>query len=486
MINIGYQRNISLFIFPYDWRQSIEKTTNDLNSYLQTKIWKNSPNQKINIVGHSLGGLISRIFTQKNKDKVNQIISVGSPHRGAVQFYKPLEAGEIDRDNTFLWLAEKIILVLNKSTIESDRVTVASKFPVAKDLFPTFNFLKDQSGNEISIDNLTIKNNFLPTYNQNFSDIFPIFTAIYGEKDNNTPAGFVVEPQNIVDKLLGDYSDGKPQESYFDFGDYTILSKSSSQDTDSEKLYFDHGEIISKKEAIKKILGLLNINLSDDQIVEGQVTKISSSIVFLIKSPATMTVEFDGKIYPEDEGIIFISDAQSGSYDLKVQGTDKGKYEVVIGQISENNDIWESINGEITQSPASSQIDNYDIEYNNQIAFSIFPTPTITTTPTTTPTLAPTSTPTPTVTPTLISNVAQISSLVPTIALKSISSSPDVLGISSSQKELITPTIEVNKQTEKKNIIKKSSNIWDYIWASLTSLMLGGIGYLFRKKILKK
>ena len=46
LINIGYQRNISLFIFPYDWRQSIEKTTNDLNSYLQTKIWKNSPNQK--------------------------------------------------------------------------------------------------------------------------------------------------------------------------------------------------------------------------------------------------------------------------------------------------------------------------------------------------------------------------------------------------------------------------------------------------------
>ncbi|MEK7597635.1 MAG: alpha/beta fold hydrolase [Patescibacteria group bacterium] len=486
--NIGYQENVNLFLFPYDWRQSIDRTINDLNSYLQTKIWNNKPNQKINLVGHSLGGLISRIFTQKNKDKVNQIISVGSPHFGAVQFYKPLEAGEIDRENTFLWLAEKIVLVLNKSTLESDRVTIANKFPVAKDLFPTFNFLKDSLGNEISIDNLTIKNIFLPVYNQNFSDIFPLFTAIYGEKDNNTPAGFIVEPQNIVDQLLGNYSDGKPKELYFDFGDYTILSKSASQDTDSEKFYFDHGEIISKKEAIKKILSLLNINFNDDQIVEGQITKISSSLIFFIKSPATMTVEFGSNIYPEDEGIIFIPDAQSGSYDLKIQGTDQGKYEVVVGQISENNDLWESINGEITQFPASFQIDNYDIEYNNQTAFSIFPTPTITPTLVPTVTQTPTTipTPTPTAIPTLTSTVTQISSLVPTVALKSTNSFPDVLGISSSQEELISPTIEATKQTDVKKEINKSTNIWDYVWPSITSLILGGIGYLFRKKILKK
>ena len=205
--NIGYQQNVNLFLFPYDWRQSIEKTTNNLNNYLHEKIWNNKPNQKINIVGHSLGGLVGGIFTQKNKDKVNQIISVGSPHLGVVQVYKPLEAGEIDRANTFLWLAEKIVLTLNKSAIESDRVTITNKFPVAKELFPTFNFLKDSLGNEISIDNLTIKNSFLTSYNQTFSEIFSLFTAIFGEKDNNTSAGYIIEPQNSLDQLLGNYSD---------------------------------------------------------------------------------------------------------------------------------------------------------------------------------------------------------------------------------------------------------------------------------------
>ena len=500
--NVGYQQNVNLFLFPYDWRQSIEKTTNDLNSYLQTKIWNNEPNQKINIVGHSLGGLIARIYTQKNVNKVNKIISVGSPHLGAVQFYKPLEAGEIDRANTFLWLAEKIILILNKSTLESDRVTISNKFPVAKDLFPTFNFLKDLLGNEISIDSLTIKNNFLPFYNQNFPDIFPLFTAIYGEKDKNTPAGYIVEPQSIVNQLLGNYLDGKPKESYFDFGDYTILSNSARQDVDSEKFYFDHGEIITKKETINKILNLLNINFNGDQIVEGQTTKISSSLIFLIKSPATMAVEFNDSKYIEDEGIIFIPDAQSGSYDLKVQGVDQGKYEIVVGQISENNDLWESINGEITQSSASSQIDNYNILYNNQTALSIFPSPTVTPTITPTPTgqinLSPTATPTPTLAPTTILQSTNLSSSTNSSSdnqpIQSLISSPplsrdilpEVLGISSSQEESVTPAIEVAKQAEAKKEIKKSSNIWDYIWPSMTSLMIGGIGYLFRKKIFKK
>ena len=490
--NIGYQQNANLFLFPYDWRQSIEKTTIDLNSYLQTKIWNNKPDQKVNLVGHSLGGLIARIFTQKNSDKVDKIISVGSPHFGTVQFYKPLEAGEIDRDNTFLWLAEKTILVLNKSTIESDKVTITNKFPVAKDLFPTFNFLKDSLGNEIPISNLIVKNSFLNTYNQNFSNIFPLFTAIYGEKDKNTPAGYIVEPQNIVDKLLGNYPDGKPKESYFDFGDYTILSKSAAQDTDSEKLHFDHGEIISKKEAIKKILGLLSISFSEGQIIEGQLTKISSSLIFMIKSPATMKVEFENNTYIEDEGIIFIQNAQSGSYSLKVQGTDQGKYEIIIGQISENNDIWEKIYGEITKSPPSSQIDNYNILYSSQTAFSIFPSPTVTPT-IITPTLTPLPTPMPTATPTPLrptgfegqasilqsTNLTSSNNEIP----MSKESPPSVLGVSSNEKELVSPTIKAIKRPEAKSKSKKSLNILNYIWPTVTSIILGGITYLFKRKL---
>ncbi|EKE13687.1 MAG: PGAP1 family protein [uncultured bacterium] len=470
LINIGYEKNNNLFLFPFDWRQSIEKTINDLNSYIQEKIWANNPNQKINIVGHSLGGLVSRIFAQKNKEKINQIITVGSPHQGVVQVYKPLESGEIDRDNTFFWLSAKIILVLNKSILETDRITLANKFPVAKDLFPTFNFLKDATGNEIDVNNITIKNSFLPQYNQNFSDIFPIFTAIYGEGGKNTPAGFIVETQNSVDQLLGNYTDGKPKESYFDLGDYTVLTKSAKEDTDAEKLNLDHGGLIYKKDGIKKILELLDIQFEDSQIVEGKGTSINSSLIFMIKSPATITVEFNNYIYNEENGIIFIPDAQSGNYNLKVQGTGQGKYEVVIGQISENNDLWESINGETT----ASQIDNYNILYNDQVASSVFPIPTepltIISTVTLTPSgqiyLSPMTASTPTQQPT---NVM-----------------PEILGISSHQEKSITPLITVIKQKIIKKEAKKSTNILSFIWPSLIISTIVETIWLIRKKSTKK
>lgn len=364
--NLNQIENQDFLVFPYDWRKSVEETTNNLNTFLQQKIWNNNPNQKINLVGHSLGGLIGRIFTQKNKDKVNKIISVGSPHQGLVQVYKPLEAGEIDREDTFLWLAEKLILILNKSAIETDRETVQKRFPVGFDLFPTFNFLKDSNSNEIPVNDLIIKNTFLQTYNQNFSDIFQTFISIFGEKDNQTPAGFVIEPANALNQLLGNYKDGQPKTVFYDAGDYTVLSKSASQDTDAEKLIFDHGEIITKKEAIKKILSLLNITYQENQIVEGQKTIISPSLIFLIKSPASMEVNFNGKIYSQEDGIIFIEDAQSGDYQLKVKGEEKGQYAVIVGQIGNQTDQWTKIQGEITQEPPTSQIDIYPLGFNSQ------------------------------------------------------------------------------------------------------------------------
>ncbi|GAB4219288.1 MAG: hypothetical protein Fur009_4700 [Candidatus Microgenomates bacterium] len=377
--NLGFKENEDFYIFAYDWRQNVESTIENLNQFLQSK--KSQIVNKFSIIGHSLGGLIGRIYSQKYKENVHKIISVASPHQGVVQVYKPLEAGEIDRENTFLWLAQKMILILNKTSLETDRETIRKRFPIAYDLFPTYDFLKNTNGDYISISSLKINNTLLKNYNVNFSNIFDIFTAIYGEKDNKTPIGFVIEPPNILDQTFGNYQDGYPKLTLFDYGDYTVPVISASQDEDSEKLNFDHGEIITKKEAIKKILDLLGISYQDDKISEGQKTNVARSLIFLIKSPAKMIVDFNGSVYEENDGIIFIPDAQTGDYNLKVQGTGLGNYQVVIGQISQDNDLWEVIDGEIVKDPPESQTDDYLVAYNQQKANSIFPSPTLTTTP---------------------------------------------------------------------------------------------------------
>lgn len=397
--NLGLKENEDFYVFAYDWRKPVLETVENLNSFINSHLSQTF--NKFSLVGHSLGGLVARIYTQKYKDKVNKIISVGSPHQGVVQVYKPIEAGEIDRENTLLWLAQKMILILNKNAIESDRQTIANKFPVAYDLFPTFDFLKNKNNQIIPISSLNVKNTLLNQFNQSLNEIYDIFTAIYGEKDKNTPSEFIIDSPNLIDQVLGNYQDGYPIETHFDYGDYTVLTKSAKQDEDAEKLVFDHGEIITKKEAIKKILDLLGINYNEEKIVEGEKTNIARSLIFLIKSPAKMSINFNNNIYEENDGIIFIPNAETGSYQLNVQGTDFGQYQVIIGQISDNNDIWETINGEITNNPPDQQIDTYFINYNNENSYSIFPTstPTLTSTPALTSTLTPTKIFDPTNTP---------------------------------------------------------------------------------------
>jgi len=157
-------------------------------------------------------------------------------------------------------------------------------------------------------------------------------------------------------------------------------------------------------------------------------------LVFLIKSPAQISVEYNGNKYEEDEGIIFIENAQSGDYKLNIQGTDLGKYQVIIGQVSQSNDIWDTLDGEIIKTPPSLQIDTEEFYFNNQTATSIFPTttpiPSSTPTPTTNPTITPlptitsTSSPIPTITPTITPTPVSTSSLNTTTSNTTNSTNP--------------------------------------------------------------
>lgn len=388
--NIGYREGIDLFLFEYDWRKSIKDILHDFDEFLSVnKILKNG---SIDIVGHSFGGLIGRIFTQENYEAVNKIISVGSPHLGAVQFYKPVEAGEIDRENTLIWLAQKLILLLNKSKIESDRITIQKKFPSLKDMFPTFTFLKNRENVDIPLDSLVVRNEYLSSYNMNIDYIFPKFTALYGEKDMNTLSGYVIEQRSVIDEIIGNYPDGRPVDNLLGPGDYTVLSKSASQDVDAVKYYFDHSEIITKKEALKSILDVLGIDYQENQIEEGAPTKVTPSLIFLMRSPAEMSVEYNNSIVSEEDGIIFLQDAKTDAYTLKVRGKDLGKYQLIVWQITETDDLWEEIDGEIKTIEPNSQVDEYRIEFNRNKSKPLRNTPTPSLTPTGEPTIVPSPT----------------------------------------------------------------------------------------------
>jgi len=370
---LGYVENTNFYVFAYDWRKSIESIADDLNTYINSKTLQG---EKVKILSYSLGGLVSRIYSQKySLAKIDTLLTVASPHHGTSKVYKPVEAGEIDQDNSWEWMAEKTILSLNRSYFDSDKKTIEKVFPVLQNLLPVYNYIEKDTGGFINYQDMIMKNTYLDNYNKIFTPNTN-FKSFSGEKVN-TSFGYVVAPQSVSDKLIDIYPDGRPISETKMMGDY-ILTGQTEDIGNNIKTPYDHGEIIYKKDALKNILNALNISYIDDQIVEGAGTRLDKSIMVLIKSPATMELSLGNTKYLENEGMIFVENAEEGEYQLKIIGNDYGDYTAIVGKNYPDKSEWTEFKGLINTDPPSSQIDNYLINYQSIVSISPSPSPVLT------------------------------------------------------------------------------------------------------------
>lgn len=357
--NAGYQGSSDYYVFNYDWRKSLEDNAGELNSYINSL---NLPEKPV-IIGHSLGGLVGRIYAQKyGTAKIDKLVTAGSPHQGAAQAYGAIEAGEVDKSDIWMWLSEKLILQLYRDGIKTDRQIVSEKLPVIQNLLPTYDFLS-KNGQTISVSDMKIRNNMLASYQSGFNSIFGSVRTVAGEK-GETVAGYVVGNRTTLDQLLDYYPDGRPVSASKSIGDYTVTSISAKAGHSPTVIAKDHGELIYTKEGITAILQGAGLSIDPANVVEGKKTILTPSLIFLMLSPATVQVQGNGSVYNEQDGVTFIENAQSGGYSIEVKGKEKGKYSLLIGQITENNDMWTRIEGEITKDPPESQTDTYEIRFN--------------------------------------------------------------------------------------------------------------------------
>ncbi len=92
--NNGYVENENLFVFPYDWRFSTFKSSDLLKDKVDN-ILSNGEYEKIDIVAHSMGGLVAKGYISKyGKDKIDQLIFLGTPQLGAPKAFKVLGYGD--------------------------------------------------------------------------------------------------------------------------------------------------------------------------------------------------------------------------------------------------------------------------------------------------------------------------------------------------------------------------------------------------------
>ena len=88
----GYQLNENLFLFGYDWRRDVQETAGDLDALIDQV----RGSGKVNIVAHSMGGLVSRnyILAPTRAAKVEHLVVLGTPFLGAPSSFKALYLGD--------------------------------------------------------------------------------------------------------------------------------------------------------------------------------------------------------------------------------------------------------------------------------------------------------------------------------------------------------------------------------------------------------
>lgn len=356
--NSGYEDrgdDKNLFIFNYDWRQPIETIAIQLENYIENTV--NPPTEtKIDLIGHSLGGMVARDYIQNDPDhQIDQLITLGSPHKGAPQVYYLWEGADLNRAFSTPWqrIGTGILLQLNKCSFENNVETIHQVLPGLKNLLPTFPYLKKNRIEKPLLD-MNERNEWLE--NLNFPPLPEFLTSVLNNfvgLKGNTLRWISITNRNLFDKFLGRWLDGKPIGKEYEMGDESVLAESAqlSGTTVTELSGVNHSDLVESFDGQQAIVNLLGI--SPSEIIPTPEIVYEPSLVFLIASPANLTVlDPNGALVTDGEKLVFIPNPEEGDYQIQVNQEDGGgSFRLLIGKILTENDIWQEFGGQTTDEP---------------------------------------------------------------------------------------------------------------------------------------
>ena len=166
----------NVYVAFYDWRRPIDEiATNYLKPVIQ-EAQALSPTGKVDIVAHSMGGLVARAYIQSEdyNDEVDQLITLGTPHYGLSDAYLPWEGGDFSRYETVSRVAADVYAIYSSfrhGDLYNDKhFLVTSTIPSLKQLLPTYDYLKygalvDIHNEYIPVETMREQNTFLPWFN---------------------------------------------------------------------------------------------------------------------------------------------------------------------------------------------------------------------------------------------------------------------------------------------------------------------------------
>jgi len=360
--NGGYRLGKDLFVWNYDWRKPLPEIAVKLSEFIENTP-KLADAEKIDIVGHSLGGLVGRTWAQSsenNTNKLNKLIAVGSPHQGAVQAYEALAGGKVGNQVNLGWLAMQLLLQIHRQGFETNAEIIRNLAPVLQDITPTFNFLKKYR-RAVPFDQTKFYNSYLDNLNQSFN-LNQASHFIVGNIGNSTPEWLWLRNRSLLDQILNLWPDGRPYRTINGPGDGTVLVKSAQwEDVEYDKFDLNHHQIISSPDSVAKIMELLG--KPDVEIAETDPVYPSDNLlIFYLASPATLRV--DG-YKPDDQNLQFvvIPNPEAKIYQAEIIGVGTGTYHLYLGQITPSGNYWRTYEDKI--SPGEKKVYQFAIDFNN-------------------------------------------------------------------------------------------------------------------------
>ncbi len=389
----GYTQGADLFTLPYNWRQSNVLTGFQLHQKIdEVKAICNC--DKVDLVGHSMGGLVARQYVQSNyyENDVDQLIFLGTPHLGAPESYLAWEAGE----SSFGLTSRGIKFLLSREAKKlgySNLFNYLRNSPIIsfQELLPVYDYIRDKDTNLLrNYSNNYPQNTFLENLNNNSSSLFSSgikITNIVGDAGVSS----TINTLRVVSSInLPLWEHGYPDEFNnknsdhgleYGAGDATVPKNSAEFiQNDLNKINSDHKKLPDNAEGLifKKLTNSEPVSLiqNPDSIDYVLIIKLLSPVDMIVVAPDGKRIgkdfstgqeinEINGAFYSgftTDDEYVTILNPLDGEYKVETIGTDNGgEYTVATGLITDQN----SSEYDFTATTLSGQIISLNVEVNS-------------------------------------------------------------------------------------------------------------------------
>ncbi|MBI4036507.1 hypothetical protein HY386_01340 [Candidatus Daviesbacteria bacterium] len=376
----GYQKDKDYFIAFYDWRKTNDWTDSDPGAALPAKKYlaetidkaktANPGINKVNVVAHSLGGLVVRSYIESPnyRNDISKAFLVGSPNAGSLFAYYTWEGAEVppNWDPVSKAGLSVMIKLLSFNFNEEPYQMIHNRMKGIKDLLPIGYDYLINNGNPFSWTDMQEINNFLKNTSnpQNTANIFAqkgveLFNII-GTGQNTWEK---LQIENYTHPYL--WEDGKPLGSAATAdGDNTVLVSSSNlANTTGLTLADKHANLPNA--AASLIFDKLGATYTPSNLA-GAPDEV---MVAWVASPVTLSVK-DSQGNPVGESLIDPTGAMkwvfvenpSGDYKIALTGTGSGDYHVGVDYYTSTK--TESV---INQGTASLGVNlDYNLNFNPQ------------------------------------------------------------------------------------------------------------------------